>query len=101
MAERWIDWIEPFGPENQSVYMRVPESTAVAVSKTRRLAMANARSRRREEVKKVRAEGHAAALAGKHRQTNPYPTYSMNRGQWWRGYEEGVREIEDNETLEE
>ena len=63
--------------------------------------MANARSRRREEVKKVRAEGHAAALAGKHRQTNPYPTYSMNRGQWWRGYEEGVREIEDNETLEE
>ena len=34
MAERWIDWIEPFGPENQPVYMRVPESTAVAVSKT-------------------------------------------------------------------
>ena len=63
--------------------------------------MANERSRRREEVKKVRAEGHAAALAGKHSQINPYLTYIMNRVQWWRGYEEGVREIEDNETLDE
>ena len=34
MAERWIDWIEPFGPENQPVYMCVPESTATVVSKT-------------------------------------------------------------------
>ena len=101
MAERWIDWIEPFGPENQYVYTCGRHCGPRCLKSLWRLAMANARSRRREEVKKVRAEGHAAALAGKHRQTNPYPTYSMNRGQWWRGYEEGVREIEDNETLEE
>ena len=33
MDERWIEWIEPFGPNNEPVYMRVPASTAIAVAK--------------------------------------------------------------------
>jgi hypothetical protein len=32
-GERWIEWVEPFGPNNEPVYMRVPESTAITVSK--------------------------------------------------------------------
>ena len=26
--QRWVEWIEPFGPNNEPVYLRVPESTA-------------------------------------------------------------------------
>jgi hypothetical protein len=33
MQERWVEWIEPFGPNNEPVYLRVPESTAIAVAK--------------------------------------------------------------------
>ena len=33
MNERWIEWIEPFGPSNEPVYCRIPVSTAVAHSK--------------------------------------------------------------------
>jgi hypothetical protein len=29
----WIEWIEPFGPNNEPVYCRVPTSTAIAVAK--------------------------------------------------------------------
>ena len=29
----WIEWVEPFGPNNEPVYMRVEESTAIAVMK--------------------------------------------------------------------
>jgi hypothetical protein len=32
-GERWVEWIEPFGPKNEPVYCRVPESTAIAVQK--------------------------------------------------------------------
>jgi hypothetical protein len=32
-TERWVEWIEPFGPENQPVYCRVSESTAIATQK--------------------------------------------------------------------
>lgn len=31
--ERWVCWIEPFGPNNEPVYSKVPESTAIAVMK--------------------------------------------------------------------
>ena len=31
--QRWVEWVEPFGPNNEAVYMRVPEATAIAVSK--------------------------------------------------------------------
>jgi len=30
---RWVEWIEPFGPDNEPVYCRVPETTAVATQK--------------------------------------------------------------------
>lgn len=30
----FIEWIEPFGPKGEPVYMRVPYSTAIAVAKT-------------------------------------------------------------------
>lgn len=35
MGERWVEWIEPFGPNNEPVYLRVPESTAIASAKHR------------------------------------------------------------------
>ena len=28
---RWVEWIEPFGPNNEPVYMSVPATTAIAV----------------------------------------------------------------------
>ena len=31
--QKWIEWIEPFGPNNEPVYMRVTEQTAIAVMK--------------------------------------------------------------------
>lgn len=34
LDEVWVEWVEPFGPNNEPVYMRVPASTAIAVSKT-------------------------------------------------------------------
>ena len=33
--ERWITWVEPFGPNPEPVYMFVPESTAIASLKER------------------------------------------------------------------
>lgn len=33
MAERWVEWIEPFGPNNEPVYLSVPESTAISRAK--------------------------------------------------------------------
>lgn len=30
MSEQWVEWIEPFGPSNEPVFMRVPRSTAIA-----------------------------------------------------------------------
>ena len=27
--ERWIEWIEPFGPTDEPVYLRISESTAI------------------------------------------------------------------------
>lgn len=30
---RWVEWIEPFGPNNQPVYMAVPADTAIADAK--------------------------------------------------------------------
>lgn len=47
---------------------------------------------RREEVKRVRAEGAAAAEAGRHRQTNPYGN-TMNRYQWFVGYDDREAEM--------
>ena len=35
MTECWIDWVEPFGPNNEPVYLRVLASTAIADMKTR------------------------------------------------------------------
>jgi hypothetical protein len=32
-GECWIEWVEPFGPNNEPVYMRVSESTAIAAIK--------------------------------------------------------------------
>ena len=29
----WVEWIEPFGPNNEPVYMSCPASTAIAVQK--------------------------------------------------------------------
>jgi hypothetical protein len=29
----WVEWIEPFGPNNEPVYCRVEASTAIAVRK--------------------------------------------------------------------
>jgi hypothetical protein len=33
VSERWIEWIEPFGPNSEPVFCRVPESTAVATQR--------------------------------------------------------------------
>ena len=30
---RWVEWIEPFGPDSEPVYCRVPETTAIACQK--------------------------------------------------------------------
>jgi hypothetical protein len=30
---KWVEWIEPFGPNNEPVYLRVEASTAIAVMK--------------------------------------------------------------------
>ncbi len=30
---RWVEWIEPFGPNNEPVYLSVPETTAIACMK--------------------------------------------------------------------
>lgn len=30
VSEQWVEWIEPFGPDSEPVFMRVPHSTAVA-----------------------------------------------------------------------
>lgn len=45
-------------------------------------------ARRKAEVLRIRQEGYQAALAGRHRETNPYSTSSMNRFQWFVGYDE-------------
>ena len=29
----WVEWIEPFGPNNEPVYLSVPATTAIAVMK--------------------------------------------------------------------
>jgi hypothetical protein len=31
---RWVEWVEPFGPNNEPVYMRVADKTAIAVMKS-------------------------------------------------------------------
>lgn len=31
--EKWIEWVEPFGPKDQAVYLRMPISTAVATQR--------------------------------------------------------------------
>jgi hypothetical protein len=33
--ERWIEWIEPYGPNSEPLYCRLPASTAIAVAKDR------------------------------------------------------------------
>lgn len=33
MAERWIEWVEPLGPNSEPGFTRVAESTAVAIQK--------------------------------------------------------------------
>lgn len=33
LPKGWVEWIEPFGPDNEPVYMRVPETTAIAIMK--------------------------------------------------------------------
>lgn len=30
---RWIEWVEPFGPNDEPVYMCISESTAIATQK--------------------------------------------------------------------
>ena len=30
---KWIEWIEPFGPDSEPVYCRVTEQTAIATQK--------------------------------------------------------------------
>src|SRR5271165_2706748 len=32
---KWIEWIEPFGPNDEPVYCRVPETTAIAVQRSK------------------------------------------------------------------
>lgn len=44
--------------------------------------------RRKVEVLRIRQEGYQAALAGRHRETNPYSTSCMDRLQWFIGYDE-------------
>jgi hypothetical protein len=31
--EGWVEWIEPFGPNDEPVYLRVSESTAIAMAR--------------------------------------------------------------------
>lgn len=31
--ERWVEWVEPFGPNSEPVYCSIPESTAIAFMK--------------------------------------------------------------------
>lgn len=31
--EVWIEWVEPFGPNNEPVYCQIPRSTAILVQK--------------------------------------------------------------------
>ena len=33
MKERWVEWVEPFGPNFEPVYMKTLASTAVMVQK--------------------------------------------------------------------
>lgn len=33
MLERWIEWVEPYGPNDEPVYMRVTAETAIAKQK--------------------------------------------------------------------
>lgn len=33
MKVRWVEWIDPFGPNNEPAYHRVPETTAVACAR--------------------------------------------------------------------
>lgn len=44
--------------------------------------------RRRKEIERLREEGRQAGLQGKHIQTCPYGSDTMNRGHWLSGYEE-------------
>jgi ribosome modulation factor len=61
--------------------------------------MTVSKMRRREIIKRVRAEGRKAALEGKHADTNPYPVYDSDRHQWWRGYMEQLDEITANSQV--
>jgi hypothetical protein len=33
MSEEYIEWIEPFGPNNEPVFCRVPVATAIATQR--------------------------------------------------------------------
>ena len=33
VSERWIEWVEPYGPNSEPLYLRLPASTAIAVAK--------------------------------------------------------------------
>lgn len=39
--ERWITWIEPWGPNSEPVYSFAPESTAIAFQKSARSSKTN------------------------------------------------------------
>lgn len=56
---------------------------------------------RRALVTKIRAEGRAARVAGRHPQTNPYPVSSENRHQWDRGWQEAEWELNYDDDMEE
>jgi hypothetical protein len=32
-TKKWIEWVEPYGPNSEPVFLRVSEKTAIAVQK--------------------------------------------------------------------
>lgn len=58
-----------------------------------------ARNLRKARREAVREAGRAAYFAGRHIQTNPYPTHDCNRYQWAVGYNSAVADDETEEFL--
>lgn len=56
---------------------------------------------RREEVKRVRAEGYAAAIKEEPSHRNPYQHGGCNWSQWLTGYGYGLQDLNNKENGEE
>lgn len=57
--------------------------------------MSSRKAQRKEEKRQLREEGRQAFRDGKHVQTNPYR--NANALQWWEGYQNAKRELENQE----